>query len=110
MEQVACEGNESFLTNCSHSTPHTCDHFSDVSVVCLTIPGRNIADTNDVGIINCLANCSEGDVRLVGGTNYTEGRVEVCKNGEWGTVCDDGWGYNDGMVVCRQLGYPIEGV
>ena len=42
MEQVACEGNESFLTNCSHSTPRTCDHFSDVSVVCLTIPGRNI--------------------------------------------------------------------
>ena len=50
------------------------------------------------------SNCSDGDIKLVGEMNDTEGQVEICYNGAWGTVCDYGWDEVDANVVCQQLG------
>ena len=54
--------------------------------------------------------CIEEDVRLVDGASSNEGRVELCVEGQWGTVCDDQWdsNNNNALVVCRQLSLPTD--
>ncbi len=59
--------------------------------------------------LSTLLGCSDGVLRLVGGVRDSEGRVEICFNSTWGTVCDDFWGVQEASVVCRQLGYSPTG-
>ena len=49
--------------------------------------------------------CPYGDIRLVNGESDMEGRVEICTNNGWGTVCDNQWTDNHTAVLCRGLGF-----
>ena len=49
-------------------------------------------------------------MRLVDGSNRYEGRVEICHNNIWGTVCQDFFARPSSAVVCRQLGLGYAGL
>ena len=88
LDNLLCTGTETRLIDCPANPlgSHNCVHSDDAGVKC--------AGTT----------CTHGDIRLQGGT-ATSGRVEICINHIWGTVCDDFWDSNDAQIVCRQLGF-----
>ena len=58
------------------------------------------------------SSCNDGDLQLVGGITFNQGRLEVCMNGAWGSVCDsdDIFTTDEAIVACRQLGLlQVEG-
>ena len=56
-----------------------------------------------------LSSCGDGDIQLVGGESEREGRVEICYNGVWGTVCaDSSWNEVNANAVCQQLGITYQ--
>ena len=65
-----------------------------------------------LNVYNAMADviCVTGDVRLIGGSNPLEGRLEVCFFNQWGTICSGSWGQNEAGVVCGQLGYARTGI
>lgn len=54
--------------------------------------------------------CSDGNGRIAGRSSDLIGRVEVCVNGTWGTVCEEGWNDLSALVLCRQLGHSPNGI
>lgn len=57
-----------------------------------------------VGTVN-ESNCITGDIRLKDGSHANEGRVEICVNRAWSTVCaTSGWNLQAAQIVCKQLG------
>ena len=52
-----------------------------------------------------ITECTDGDSRLVDGIIEQEGRVEVCVNGVWSSICDYSWSVIDAYVFCVTLGY-----
>ena len=89
LDDVACSGFEPRLIDCVHGGigSHDCVHTDDAGVNCTD------GDT-----------CTQGTIRLQGGSSV-RGRVEICNNNVWGTVCDHLWGTADAHVACRHLGF-----
>ncbi|XP_036840121.1 neurotrypsin-like [Oncorhynchus mykiss] len=99
LDEVQCKGSEGTLLSCGHAEwgRHDCSHSEDVGVRC-----ERGGETNEVP---GLPQITGPLVRLVAGESRKEGRVEVFLNGQWGSVCDDGWNDINAAVVCRQLGF-----
>ena len=71
---------------------------------------QNTAVETIIMCIHSALMCEDGDIRLVTsdgdtGEGVMSGRVEVCWDDRWGTVCDQNWSDNDAIVVCRELGF-----
>ena len=92
LDNVRCVGTETRLIDCPANALGTtsCGHVSDAGVRCLDMT------------------CTQGAIRLQGGT-ATQGRVEICNNNVWGTVCDGNFDNTDARVVCVQLRLPNTG-
>jgi len=102
---LQCNGDENSIMDCPiNSGGQSCPSWSDASVICPAVS-------------SVFSNCTDGDVRLVdvvmpdGGEGVVAGRVEICFNSVWGTVCSSGFADLDSAaVVCRQLGFLPEGI
>ena len=49
--------------------------------------------------------CQDRDLRLVDGSSVREGRVEVCYNQAWGTICNQVFGDLAAGIFCNELGF-----
>ncbi|KAG2501446.1 hypothetical protein HYH03_001229 [Edaphochlamys debaryana] len=137
LDQVACNGTEARLTDCWHSAwgVSDCVREEAVAVSCPTGPRAPPAPPDndlqeaiedaggaggdepvavDAGVDQALPSHnatghSDGELRLVGGSTPSEGRLEVAYRQQWGTVCGFMFGPEDARVACRALGLPHEG-
>uniref|UniRef100_W5M274 Lysyl oxidase homolog n=1 Tax=Lepisosteus oculatus TaxID=7918 RepID=W5M274_LEPOC len=104
VHSVACTGHEVHLSVCplqfnEGNATASCEGGMPAVVSCA--PGPQYA----VGSSQKKKQKTTYRVRLKGGAKTGEGRVEVLKNNEWGTVCDDRWSLQAASVVCRELGF-----
>ncbi|XP_028399346.1 deleted in malignant brain tumors 1 protein-like [Dendronephthya gigantea] len=90
LDEVDCTGKEQNIADCSHIGWGSTD-----------------CGSHENAGVECSSTAITVSLRIQGPSSANgTGRIEVLYNGQWGTICDDGWDIKDARVVCRQLGYP----
>ncbi|XP_075700761.1 antigen WC1.1-like [Rhinoderma darwinii] len=89
LDDVECGGNETHIWNCPSKEfgDHDCGHKEDAGVICSEFL----------------------DIRLVGGSQECEGRLEVYYNGIWGSVCNNVMPDLSLSIICNQLNCGLKG-
>ena len=79
---MSCSNTAQSVTDCIYSYTYPCNNYT----------------------VECQVEGS-GHIRLAGGKNSSEGRVEIFHSKRWRTLCSNYFTINDGFVVCHQLGF-----
>ncbi|KAM9660626.1 lysyl oxidase homolog 3 isoform 8-T8 [Morphnus guianensis] len=108
LHSVSCTGTEVHLSMCAFefyrgNASAACGAGMPAVVSC--VPGPLFATGNAHKKKQRQQQQSQPRIRLKGGAKVGEGRVEVLKSSEWGTICDDRWNLLSASVVCRELGF-----
>lgn len=119
LDNIQCSGDEEFLVNCTASeNPLFDNHGEDAGVQCFSgwfmkivhlLYHSTLTLVHSCALADNSTNCDLGAMRLVGGANELEGRVEICLGGVWGSICDDFWSTQDASVACKQLNFSSQG-
>ena len=109
MIDVNCTGAETNIINCPYNgySSYSCSLSRDANVFCSKFNSNTcvVIIKNFVAVGVSASSCTTGEVRLVGGSTDNDGRVEVCVNNAWSSVCtSSGWNRQAAQVVCNQVG------
>ncbi|XP_058475415.1 deleted in malignant brain tumors 1 protein-like isoform X1 [Solea solea] len=82
LDELNCTGKEENLWDCLAAEDESdCGHKEDAGVICSEMRA----------------------IRLSGGLDRCAGKLEVHRNGTWGTVCDNCWNNHMASMVCSML-------
>ncbi|XP_026754306.2 lysyl oxidase homolog 2B [Galleria mellonella] len=116
MDDVVCEGDEQSLSHCIFSGwgSSDCEASEVAGVICgiENEPQSFIKKKRPSKMIHEVLDIKSASLRLTGGRNNREGRVEIYYNGAWGSICPDGWTLYEALAVCHHLalGYAEQAV